>query len=46
MHFPILAHTERYTALARHPKAALTLREEFGLAYQVNCSTIIDPKGF
>ena len=45
-YIPILAHTERYTALVRHPKAALALREEFGLAYQVNCSTIIAPKGF
>ena len=46
MHFPILAHTERYTALVRHPKAALALREELGLAFQINCSTIIAPKGF
>ena len=46
MHFPILAHTERYTTLGRHPKAALTLREELGLAFQVNCGTIIAPKGF
>ena len=46
MHFPILAHTERYTALVRHPKAALALREELGLAFQVNCNTIIAPKGF
>ena len=46
MHFSILAHTERYTALVRHPKAALALREELGLAYQVNCGTIISPKGF
>lgn len=44
-YIPILAHTERYTALVRHPKAALALREELGLAYQVNCSTIIQPKG-
>ena len=42
----ILAHTERYTALVRHPKAALALREELGLAYQINCGTIIAPKGF
>ena len=46
MHFPILAHTERYTDLVRHPKAALALREELGLAIQVNCGTIIAPKGF
>ncbi|NCB35429.1 MAG: hypothetical protein EOM58_05230 [Clostridia bacterium] len=45
-YIPILAHTERYTTLVRHPKAALALREELGLAYQVNCSTIINPKGF
>lgn len=45
-YIPILAHTERYTALVRHPKAALALREELGLAYQVNCGTIIAPKGF
>lgn len=45
-YIPILAHTERYTALVHHPKAALALREELGLAYQVNCSTIIAPKGF
>ena len=46
MHFPILAHTERYTALARHPKAALTLREELGLAFQINSSTIIQHSAF
>lgn len=45
-YIPILAHTERYTALVRRPKAALALREELGLAYQVNCGTIIAPKGF
>ncbi len=45
-YIPILAHTERYTALVRHPKAALALREELGLAFQVNCGTIINPKGF
>lgn len=45
-YIPILAHTERYTALVRHPKAALALREELGLAYQINCGTIIAPKGF
>lgn len=45
-YIPILAHTERYTALVRHPKAALVLREELGLAFQVNCGTVIAPKGF
>lgn len=45
-YIPILAHTERYTALVRRPKAALALREELGLAYQINCNTIIAPKGF
>ena len=45
-YIPILAHTERYTALVRHPKAALALREELGLVYQINCGTIIAPKGF
>ena len=45
-YIPILAHTERYTALVRHPKAALALREELGLAYQVNCNTIIQHSAF
>ena len=46
MHFPLLAHTERYTALVRHPNAALALREELGLAYQINCNTIIQHSAF
>jgi len=45
-YIPILAHTERYAALVRHPKTALRMREDFALAYQVNCNTIIQPKGF
>lgn len=45
-YLPILAHVERYKALAHAPNKAIQLREEFGLAYQVNCNTIIQPKGF
>ena len=45
-YIPILAHTERYKALVHAPHKALRLREEYGLATQVNCNTIIRPKGF
>ena len=45
-YIPILAHVERYQALARHHKSALQLREEFALAYQVNCNTVIQHSAF
>ena len=43
---PVLAHVERYGALARHPGRALDARDEYGLIYQVNCDTVLRPLGW
>lgn len=43
---PVLAHAERYQCLVKRPGRAIKLKDELKLFYQVNCSTIIDPKGF
>ena len=43
---PVLAHVERYRCLVRWPSRAVKLKDEINLYYQVNCSTIINPKGF
>ena len=43
---PVLAHVERYQCLVRWPSRAEKLKDEINLYYQVNCSTIINPKGF
>ena len=42
---PVLAHVERYRALARHPGRALNARDEYGLIFQVNCDTVLQPRG-
>ena len=41
---PILAHTERYWCFALQPKKAIELRNELGVGYQVNASTILAPR--
>lgn len=45
-YIPVIAHIERYDCLVRTPKHAQALRESINLRLQVNCSTIIRPKGF
>ncbi len=42
----IVAHIERYDCLVRNPARAVRLKEESDVLYQVNCSTIIEGKGF
>lgn len=41
---PILAHVERYRALVSAPKRAMALRDEYGLIYQMDCSTVLRPR--
>lgn len=42
---PIVAHVERCRSLLRSPRAAMEIREECGLFYQMNCSTVLEPRG-
>lgn len=42
---PVLAHVERYRRLIRSPKRAMALREEYGILYQMNCNTVLYPRG-
>lgn len=42
---PVVAHVERYPCLARAPRQAMALREEYGLLYQMNCDTVLRPRG-
>ena len=44
--FPIVAHAERYRALRRSVRTALQFKEDHGLLYQMNCDTLISPRGF
>ncbi len=43
---PVAAHVERIRSLARRPEAAIRAREENGLLYQVNCETVLAPRGY
>ena len=43
---PILAHAERYRCLVRLPARAMEVRDEFGLLLQMNCETVLRPRGF
>lgn len=43
---PILAHTERYPCLTRHPKRATALKQQLPLSYQVNASFFLRKQGF
>ena len=42
----IVAHIERYDCLVKNPSRAVRLKEEFDVLYQVNCSAIVESKGF
>lgn len=43
-YLPIVAHTERYQCLTRHPSRIEELKREIDVYYQVNCATIIHQK--
>ena len=43
---PVVAHVERCVTLMRSPKRALHAREEYGLIYQLNCDTLLKPRGW
>ncbi len=43
---PVFAHVERYRCLRRSPKKAMQLREDYGVTFQMNCHTIINPHGW
>ena len=45
-YIPILAHVERYQCLVSRPQSAYELKERLSVRYQMNCSTVIDGKGF
>ena len=45
-YLPVIAHVERYRCLVRAPERAADIREEYGLLYQMNCSTVLRPGGF
>lgn len=42
---PVLAHVERYRCLLHSAERALEMREEYGLIYQMNCETVLHPRG-
>ncbi len=43
---PVVAHAERIRCLARRPERAIEAREEYGVILQVNCDTVLAPRGF
>lgn len=43
---PILAHVERYRCLVIWPPRAEKLKKDMEVFFQVNCSTVIEGKGF
>lgn len=43
--FPIVAHVERYRALRKTLRNPLQFKEEHGLIYQMNCDTLLMPRG-
>lgn len=42
---PILAHVERYKCFSHSPKKALQFKQKYGAGFQVNCETILSPRG-
>ena len=42
---PIVAHVERCHTLVRSPRNAMDIREEYGLIFQMNCATVLHPRG-
>jgi len=45
-YLPILAHTERYQCLVSKPPRAFEMKKKLDVRYQVNCSTVVNSKGF
>jgi protein-tyrosine phosphatase len=45
-YFPILAHAERYLCLLHYPKRVQQLKKNAPILFQLNCSSIINKKGF
>ena len=43
--FPIVAHVERYRALRKTLRNPLRFKGEHGLLYQMNCDTLLMPRG-
>ena len=43
---PILAHIERYSCLMHRLKRVYALKDDYEVCLQVNCNTILNPKGF
>lgn len=43
---PIVAHVERYRCLAVRPSRAIALKDELDVAFQMNCSSVLDKRGF
>ena len=43
--FPIIAHVERYPALRRTMMNPHRFKEDHGLIYQMNCTTLLKPRG-
>lgn len=43
---PIIAHVERVGCLVRSPRKAMEIREEHGVFFQMNCATVLHPRGF
>ena len=45
-YLPIVAHVERYRCLAVRPSRAIALKEELDVAFQVNCTSVLEKRGF
>lgn len=43
---PVIAHIERYRCLTVMPSRAINIKNSFDVFYQVNCSSVIEDKGF
>lgn len=43
---PIVAHVERYRCMVRSARQAMDIREDCGLFLQMNCETVLHPRGF
>lgn len=43
---PILAHVERYKCLMRRTSRMYDLKEDYDVRYQMDCETVLKPKGF
>lgn len=42
----VLAHVERYRCLVTAPERAMAVRDEYGFLLQMNCETVLQPRGF